>query len=168
MAQRFRGTSRHKVDGKGRVSIPADFRRVLDVQDPDRDPGTNPTVILLHGDDRHPWYECYSVSSMEEMDAKLDDLEDSDPDRYELLSYFYSTAVTLKIDDSGRLILSKALRDRIGIADEAVFQARGKTFRIMAPDASDAAAERLRARLAQMPDDVPITALLSQKKADGA
>ncbi|MCK4861351.1 MAG: cell division/cell wall cluster transcriptional repressor MraZ, partial [Rhodobacteraceae bacterium] len=30
MARRFRGKSVHKVDAKGRVSIPASFRRVLE------------------------------------------------------------------------------------------------------------------------------------------
>ncbi|MDT2073578.1 MAG: cell division/cell wall cluster transcriptional repressor MraZ, partial [Planktomarina sp.] len=31
MARRFRGESHHKVDSKGRVSIPALFRRVLEL-----------------------------------------------------------------------------------------------------------------------------------------
>ncbi|MEP4311011.1 MAG: MraZ, partial [Lentilitoribacter sp.] len=30
MARRFRGESDHKVDTKGRVSIPASFRRVIE------------------------------------------------------------------------------------------------------------------------------------------
>ena len=35
MARRFRGESVHKVDNKGRVSIPAPFRRILEEGDPE-------------------------------------------------------------------------------------------------------------------------------------
>ena len=34
MSRRFRGESHHKVDAKGRVSIPASFRRVIEASDP--------------------------------------------------------------------------------------------------------------------------------------
>ena len=163
MAQRFRGTSRHKVDAKGRVSIPADFRRVLDANDADRDPGTNPSVFLMYGDDRVPWFECYSAAAMDEIDAAIDAMDEGTADRQHLEDYFYERAETLRIDDSGRLILSRPLREKIGITDEAIFKARGKTFRIMAPAADDAVAAPLSTRLSELPDGVPITSLLPRK-----
>jgi MraZ protein len=167
MGQRFRGTSTHKVDSKGRVSIPADFRRVLDAGDPDRDAGTNPSVILLYGDTRNPWFDCYSVAAMEEIDALIEEMDEGDQDRLDLEEYFYANAETLRIDDSGRLVLSKSLRDRIGIEGEATFQARGKTFRVFAPEVPTAATSGLAQRLADMPAGTPITRLLpSRKKAE--
>ena len=160
MRARFQGTSTHKVDGKGRVSIPAEFRRVLDALDPDRDPGTNPSVIVLYGDRRNPWFDCYSVKGMEEIDALIEDMDEGDPDRLTLEEHFYSFAETLRIDDSGRLVLSKALRDMIGLAGDCVFQARGKTFRLFSPDAPVEVTSRLGAALTELPADVPVTALL--------
>ncbi|HKK83893.1 MAG TPA: cell division/cell wall cluster transcriptional repressor MraZ, partial [Roseovarius sp.] len=38
VVRRFRGESHHKVDTKGRVSIPASFRRVLESSDPNWTP----------------------------------------------------------------------------------------------------------------------------------
>ncbi|KIT16832.1 division/cell wall cluster transcriptional repressor MraZ [Jannaschia aquimarina] len=168
MAQRFRGTSTHKVDAKGRVSIPADFRRVLDAQDPDRDPGTNPSVVLLYGDTRNPWFDCYSVQAMEEIDELIDRMDEGDPDRLTLEEYFYSNAETMRIDDSGRLVLSQSLREQIGIGSEAVFQARGKTFRIFSPDVPTQATSRLKTRLDEMPPEVPVTSLLPARRRDPA
>ena len=49
MSRRFRGESIHKVDGKGRVSIPAAFRRVLEENDPDYALGLNPNLIIVYG-----------------------------------------------------------------------------------------------------------------------
>ena len=42
MKGRFRGESVHKVDQKGRVSVPASFRRVIEEGDPDWGAGVNP------------------------------------------------------------------------------------------------------------------------------
>ena len=55
-ARRFRGESVHKVDAKGRVSIPAAFRRVLEDGDPDwtvvlDDPPAKPLEWLARGVD---------------------------------------------------------------------------------------------------------------------
>ena len=50
MVLSFTGEHTQKVDGKGRMSIPADFRRVLESQDPDWTDGLNPRMYLLYGD----------------------------------------------------------------------------------------------------------------------
>ena len=50
--RRFRGEGHHKVDGKGRVSIPASFRRVLESGDPDWTDGLNPNLVIVYGDHR--------------------------------------------------------------------------------------------------------------------
>ncbi|CTQ32020.1 division/cell wall cluster transcriptional repressor MraZ [Jannaschia rubra] len=164
MEQRFRGTSTHKVDAKGRVSIPADFRRVLDACDPAREAGTNPRMVLCFGDDRVPYYTIYTMQGAIEMGEMIDDMDEGDPAREALEDYFYLNADTVTIDDSGRLILNAALRDRIGITDAAVFGGKGKTFRIHSPDAPTSATSRLGQVLSELPEGMPITSLLPKKR----
>ena len=50
MVLSFTGEHTQKVDGKGRMSIPADFRRVLESQDPDWTDGLTPRMYLLYGE----------------------------------------------------------------------------------------------------------------------
>jgi MraZ protein len=48
----FYGEFTQKIDGKGRVSIPVDFRRALEQGDPDWAPGGRPRVRIVYGDPR--------------------------------------------------------------------------------------------------------------------
>ncbi|WP_208454615.1 division/cell wall cluster transcriptional repressor MraZ [Jannaschia marina] len=164
MEHRFRGTSTHRVDAKGRVSIPADFRRVLDACDPGREAGVNPRLVLCFGDARVPYYTAYSVEAVTEISDMIDEMDEGDPHREALEDYFYSQAETIGIDDSGRLILKADLRERIGIASEAVFAGKGKTFRIYSPAAPQEATSRLGQVLGELPEGRPITSLLPKKR----
>ena len=47
MVLSFTGEHTQKVDGKGRMSIPADFRRVLEAGDPEWTTGLSPRMYLL-------------------------------------------------------------------------------------------------------------------------
>ena len=71
MSRRFRGESVHKVDGKGRVSIPAAFRRVLEENDPDYTSGLNPNLIIVYGNSKRTFLEGFSVASINEVDEKI-------------------------------------------------------------------------------------------------
>ncbi|SFI53329.1 division/cell wall cluster transcriptional repressor MraZ [Jannaschia pohangensis] len=164
MEQRFRGTGTHKVDAKGRVSIPADFRRVLDACDPDREPGTNPRVTLCFGDDRVPFFTCYTMDGVAEMGEMIEDMDEGDPQREALEDYFYTFAETISVDDSGRLLLNAALRAQIGVTDTLVFAGKGKTFRVHSPEAPVTATSRLRAVLSDLPEGTPVTSLLPRKR----
>lgn len=135
MARRFRGESSHKVDSKGRVSIPAAFRRVLEEGDPDWTNGQNPNVVLVYGGKSRIFIEGYTMDSMAEVDDKIAQLPRGSKKRRALEHLFSGQSVQLTVDETGRLVLSKKLRDKIGITDEAVFVASGDTFQIWEPDA---------------------------------
>ena len=163
MEHRFRGISTHKVDAKGRVSIPADFRRVLDACDADRGDGINPRLVLCFGDSRVPYFTAYTVAGIAEITEMIDTMDEGDPAREALEDYFYSYAETISIDDSGRLVLKADLRDRIGVAGDVTFAGKGKTFRLYSPEAPVEATSRLGSTLSDLPQGVPITALLPKK-----
>ena len=56
------------------------------------------------------------------------------------------------------------MRERIGLSGDAIFEGRGKTFRIYSPDVPDEVVGLLASRLREMPADQPVTALLPSRK----
>ncbi len=134
MARRFRGESTHKVDAKGRVSIPASFRRVLEGSDPDWTDGLNPNLVIVYGGKQRDFLEGYSMDAMEEVDDKIAALPRGSTNRRKLERMFSGQAVPMQVDDTGRLVLSPKLRDKVGITTEAFFIASGDTFQIWKPE----------------------------------
>ena len=71
MTRRFRGESVHKVDQKGRVSVPASFRRVIEEGDPDWGAGVNPTFVLIYGMPSGNCLEGYTMAGAQALDEKV-------------------------------------------------------------------------------------------------
>jgi len=142
VARRFRGESTHKVDAKGRVSIPAAFRRVLEENDPDWTDGLNPNLIIVYGDKSRSFLEGYSMTAMDDVDEKIAKLPRGSKNRRMLERMFSGQAVQLQVDETGRLVLSPKLRDKIGITGEAFFIASGDTFQIWGPATYEAEASQ--------------------------
>ncbi|GIX13405.1 MAG: hypothetical protein KatS3mg118_1364 [Paracoccaceae bacterium] len=136
VAASFRSTYHHKVDGKGRVSVPAAFRRTLEQGDPDwsEEARVQPRAILLLGAGEHPCIEVYTVAGM----AALEDRARASGD-YDVIEAFAEEVVAnsleVRLDDAGRLLLGRELRDRLGITDEAVFVGKLDRFEIWEPRA---------------------------------
>ena len=135
MSRRFRGESIHKVDGKGRVSIPAAFRRVLEEHDPDYALGLNPNLIIVYGNINRKFLEGFSIASMNEVDEKIAALPRGSKARRMLERMFSGQALHTNIDETGRLVLPQKIREKIGIINDSVFVASGDTFQIWQPDA---------------------------------
>ena len=72
--RRFRGESTHKVDKKGRVSIPAPFRRIIEDGDIDKDEESNASCVLVYGRKGRNCLEGYSIDSIEEVDELISKL----------------------------------------------------------------------------------------------
>ncbi|MEM1004134.1 MAG: division/cell wall cluster transcriptional repressor MraZ [Pseudomonadota bacterium] len=133
MARRFRGESHHKVDTKGRVSIPASFRRVLEASDPNWQPGGNPELVIVYGDHRRKFLECYTMQAIDEVDAKIDALPRGSMQRKMLQRIFHGQSFPTTVDETGRLVLPAKLRNKIDLEGEAFFIAAGDTFQIWKP-----------------------------------
>ena len=157
----FRGEERHKVDAKGRVSIPADFRRVLQAGDPDCAGDQNPRMILVYGPHLKGHLECYTVEAAQKVDQGIQAMKRGSAERKLMEACFNGHSKTYVVDDTGRIVLTQKFKDKIGLDGTAYFIATGDTFQIWDADAYEASrASQIEAALAAMPDDFDLMSLL--------
>lgn len=165
MGRIFRGESLHKVDGKGRVSIPALFRRVIEASDPNWTDSLNPELIIVYGDHRRRYLECYTIEAMQEVDDKINALPRGSMERKMLQRMFHGQSFPTSVDETGRLVLPAKLRKKIELEDEAFFIAAGDTFQIWKPETYDSdELSKTEHWLEEFPEDFDPLILLDQPK----
>ncbi len=167
MIRRFRGESVHKVDQKGRVSVPAPFRRVLEEGDPDWTPGQNPNFVLIYGMPSGNCLEGYSVEGANALDAKVALMPTFSKARRALERLLNTQSVQVQVDENGRIVLPQRLREMFGLGEEALFAGMGAHFQIWAPDQfrqDMASIEAWREGLA--PDEDPFAELDAMDRED--
>lgn len=130
MEESFRGEFPLKVDTKGRVSIPADFRRVLELNDPNWGPGKRATFVIIFGDESRHFLECFTMRSIREVEAKILTLKRGSPRRRKLERCVSSLAQKCEVDEDGRIVLAQRLRDKLGLTSDVMFAATVDTFQI--------------------------------------
>ncbi|GAA6161564.1 MraZ family transcriptional regulator [Ruegeria sp. HU-ET01832] len=134
------------------MSIPASFRRVLETSDPNWQPGDNPELVIVYGDHRRKYLECYTMEAIDEVDAKIDALPRGSMQRRMLQRMFHGQSHPTNVDETGRLVLPAKLRNKIDLEGEAFFIAAGDTFQIWKPETYEA--EEL-AKAEEWLDDLP-------------
>ena len=141
----FRGKSTHKVDSKGRVSIPADFRKILEAGDPGRDPGATASTIIVYGHPQQECLLCYSLETIKRLDRSI--MWGDMPENRKLVfqHYFLTSSVKAQLDPNGRISMSADLREesRLDVNKSARFAGVGTHFEIWNPALHDAYAARI-------------------------
>jgi len=137
MWRQFTSSSVHKVDGKGRVSVPAVFRKVLEGQ------GAEGQLFLVPGFRDKRAIQGYGPKGYGQIGLLIEDMHPSDPNRRKLEHTFLGRTLEMQVDENGRIVLSPALRQRFGLDGQALFVGLGDSFQIWAPEAYDAYLEEL-------------------------
>lgn len=129
----FLSTSRHKLDSKGRVSVPAGFRAVID-----RDAGGGLAVAEPYED--LPCIEGFGLSRVAEMADQLESMSPTDALRDAWAVTFLAGVTPLGFDQQGRIVLPSPLLERAGLAPgrQVLFAGLGRKFQIWAPEAFEA------------------------------
>lgn len=172
MAETFRGEFSQKVDGKARVSIPAAFRRVLEAGDPSF-PEARPKVVMVYGDERRRFVECYSTLEMRRVEQLIAKLPKGSPKRRFLERNLITLSVTVEVDEDGRIVLPQKVREKAGItADdldsgvEATFAGALETFQLWKRDAYEAEiAAQAATEFAELEGGLDMLALLPDPEA---
>lgn len=137
MATSFRGEHLNKVDTKGRMSIPAPFRRVLEACDPDWKSGDAPRLLVVYGGESRSFLECFSVEAMDSVERKIAKLPRGSKKRKALQRLYMTQSIETTIDETGRLVLPKNLREKIGLESGVMCAGNGDTFEIWKPETYD-------------------------------
>ena len=142
---RFVSSATNRIDAKGRVSVPAHFR----------------TIVQKRG-----YGELYAVRSLDtpSLDVGGPDLLDSyekriaqeDPflqtaDDMSLL--YYADGAFLKLDQDGRITVNDFIREHTGITTDVAFVGKGKVFQMWEPERFRAYGAEVRARLIKRRQD---------------
>jgi MraZ protein len=101
---------------------------------------------------------------MDDVAATLDEMEEAGEDISTFQTYYFGYAEVVSLDPTGRMVLSKRLREKAGIDQAVSYMGLGKTFRLSSPDAPEAATDPLSRVVETLPDDVSIPKLLAQSR----
>lgn len=168
LARRFRGSEEVKVDAKGRVSIPAKFRRVFESADPDFDSARNRAqLVVVYGFADWTHLRLYTMQAIDEIDDAISDLPRGSSDRIYLETLMNGLSEEAEIDGDGRLVLPQRLREKIGLDDRAFFMAQGDYLKVSTPETHDADLAAIAAAVPALePGADPLSLLAAPAAAD--
>ncbi len=133
---RFVGFFTNKIDAKGRVSVPADFRSAL-AQQPFSGVVCSPSFVAAAIDGG-------GVDMLEDAEKMIDAFDPYEEEKDAFAVALISEARKLSFDADGRILLPSDFIEHAGLSNQATFAGMGSRFRIWEPEAFEA--ERARAR----------------------
>jgi len=116
----FRGFSTVSVDSKGRLAVPSRYRDTLSTQ------SECYLVITINPLDRSLW--LYPLPEWELIETKLAALSDFDLQSRRTKQMMRGYASDCQLDNQGRILLQKELREYAGITRQAVVLGQGNKF----------------------------------------
>ena len=114
-----------KVDKKGRVSLPSNFRNSL--------PKNNRNEIILYKSIKSESIEGCGVGRLNEIAKRINSLDFFSEDYDDFSTSIFSEIVTTNIDKEGRFLIPEELKKYANINKEAAFFGQGHFFQIWEP-----------------------------------
>ncbi|MEI5677957.1 MULTISPECIES: division/cell wall cluster transcriptional repressor MraZ [unclassified Mesorhizobium] len=139
---RFLSNAVNRIDAKGRVSVPAHFRSVVQKR------GYSELYALRALD-----IPALDVGGLDLLDRYEQRIAQEDPflQTADDMSFFcHGDGMFLKLDQDGRITVSDFMREHTGISSEVVFVGRGNFFQMWEPERLRAYGAEVRARLLRL------------------
>jgi len=151
--QTFVGNIEGRLDEKGRIFIPATYRRIL--------AETNAKRIVMRRDTDNECLMFYPEAVWNEKVATLRNaLDEWNPEDQLILMQFMADAEYLELDGQGRILLQKKNLETIGAQNDVLFVGMLDRFALWTPDTFAAKrlsqtelAARLRAKMSKQKTD---------------
>lgn len=121
----FMDTVVNKVDAKGRVSLPADYRAIVK---------TKESEIVCYRSLTAPCIEGCLEDLLDKLASEMEDaLDFFSETQDDLTNLVFGDAKRYSFDSTGRIMLSEKLLKHAQITDAAVFVGKGRKFQIWNP-----------------------------------
>ena len=120
----FNGRYEHAIDDKGRVSIPARFREVLQRESHES------LFITNFYFDRETCLELLPPSQWEQLLTKVREKGRFDPDMQAFETFYIGGAFEVPVDRQGRILIPEILRDFAQLDRAVMFSARRDRFQL--------------------------------------
>ena len=121
----FMDTVINKVDAKGRVSLPSDYRAIVKELS---------TEIVCYRSLSAPCIEGCLEETLDKLANVIEDATDFFSETQDnLTNRIFGDASRFTFDSTGRIMLSEKLLKHAGITDTAVFVGKGRKFQIWNP-----------------------------------
>lgn len=135
----FMDTVFNKVDSKGRVSLPADYRAIV------KELGSE---IVCYRSLVSPCIEGCVEDLLEKLAAEIEDSNDFfSQTQDDLTNLIFGDAKRFVFDSTGRIVLTDKLLKHAGIKETAVFVGKGRKFQIWSPENWEKEEARIRAEV---------------------
>lgn len=112
------------------MSIPADFRRVLESGDPNFPQNPTPRLVILYGSHLGGCLHAYTIEAMTEIEAGIMALKRGSKERHFASRMILGKSSEIEVDRDGRIVLPKERRIQIGLEGEVQMVAMGDFFEI--------------------------------------
>ena len=121
---KFRGSFTYSIDSKGRINMPAKFRKVLR-------PEADETFVIIRGPN-----QCLQVFPQDSWSAFEDELESrpQTPETIKYKRYLYRSISDSKLDGQGRISLSNHQMSTAGITEKVIVEGQGSHIEIWSPE----------------------------------
>jgi MraZ protein len=121
----FLSTFTNKIDAKGRVSVPSQFRASLI--------GENFSGMVLYESFVNECIEGCDIERIKKLSESIDNLDPFSEERDAFATAVLGGSMQVSIDGDGRALLPQELLKKIKIKNEIVFVGKGSTFEIWEP-----------------------------------
>lgn len=121
----FLSTFVKKIDKKGRVSVPAQFRAALTEE--------SFGGIVVYNSFVNPCVEASGMSRIEKLSNGIDNLDPFSNERDAFATAILGGSFQLQFDSEGRVTLPPELTKAANIDEDVVFVGKGPTFEIWEP-----------------------------------
>ena len=122
----FMDTITNKVDAKGRVSLPSDYRAIVKELS---------TEIVCYRSLSAPCIEGCLEDTLDKLATEIENSTDFFSETQDnLTNLIFGDAKRFPFDSTGRIVLTEKLLQYAGITDTAVFVGKGRKFQIWNPE----------------------------------